>query len=123
MVFIFQTAKRVRDPLDSVGYRVGEVVHRIDAPFIASAVMFDLANPVHRRIAHVDVGRGHVDFRPQHVNAVVELAFPHAFKQRQVFFDWPVAIRAIATRRCERSSVSSHVFGVQLLYVRLPFPD
>jgi hypothetical protein len=50
--------------------RVRVVVHRVDAPGVAGAVVVRVADAVDHRIAQVDVGRRHVDLQPQHVRAV-----------------------------------------------------
>ena len=44
---------------------VREVVHRIDAPLVAGAVMLGVQDAVHHRVAHVQIGRGHVDLGAQ----------------------------------------------------------
>ena len=75
----------MRDALDRVGQRVGEVVHRVDAPRVAGAVVRRACRMRYmHRIAHVDVGRGHVDLRPQRARAVRELAGPHPREQIEV---------------------------------------
>ncbi len=55
MIFELERADRMRDPLDRIRQRVREVVHRIDAPRVARPVMRGVADPVQRRIAHVQV--------------------------------------------------------------------
>ena len=64
--------------------RMRVVVHRIDAPRVAGAVMVRVPDAVQHRIAHVDVRRRHVDLRAQHVRAVRELARAHAAEQIEV---------------------------------------
>ena len=64
--------------------RMRVVVHRVDAPRVAGAVVVRAPDPVQHRIAHVDVRRRHVDLRAQHVRAVGELAGAHAAEQVEV---------------------------------------
>ncbi len=49
-------------------YRVGngmsEVVHRINAPLVARAVVRNVRNAVNYGVAHVDIGRSHIYFSP-----------------------------------------------------------
>src|ERR1039458_10587294 len=59
----------MRDALDGVGLAVREIVHRIDAPLVARAVMFGVQNAVHHRIAHVQVLRSHIDLGAQGTRA------------------------------------------------------
>ena len=74
---------------------VREVVHRIDAPLVAGAVMLGVQDAVHHRVAHVEVGRRHVDLGAQGARAVGELAGLHAREQVEVLLDGAVAVRAL----------------------------
>ena len=78
VVLELERAERVRDALDGVRQRVRVVVHRVDAPGVAGAVMLGVADAVQHRVAQVDVRRRHVDLGAQHVRAVGELAGAHA---------------------------------------------
>ena len=49
--FEFQRANRVRDPFDIIAKRVRPVVHRINAPFVAGAVMCRVPNAIEHWIA------------------------------------------------------------------------
>jgi hypothetical protein len=68
----------VRHLLDGVGLSVCVVVHRIDAPLIARAVVFEMKDPIHHWIAQVQIGRRHIDLRTQRSRAVGKLSFFHA---------------------------------------------
>ncbi len=94
MVFEFERAERVGDAFDPVALAVRPVVHGIDAPFVAGAVVGGVEDAVHDRVAQVDVGRGHVDFGAQDFRAVGELTGFHALEQVEVFFGRPIAGRA-----------------------------
>ena len=39
MILELERTERVRDPLDRIGQRMGEVVHRVDAPVVAGPVV------------------------------------------------------------------------------------
>ena len=109
--FVFQRAQRVRDALDGVLNGVLEVVHRVDAPVVAGAVMVAALDAVHRRVAHQNVRRGHIDLRAQHAAAVREFAVLHALEQVEVFLDAAVAVRAVHARLGERAAVLAHLLG------------
>ena len=81
VIFEFQRTDRMRDSLDRIRLPVGEVVSRINAPFVARAVMRRVKDSVHDRIAHVQVRRGHVDLRPQGSGAIGKFSRLHALKQ------------------------------------------
>jgi hypothetical protein len=89
--------------------RIG--VHGIDAPLVAGAVMRSLADAVDRRIAQVDVGRGHVDFRAQHVRALGERAIAHAAEQAQILIDVALAVGAVAAGFGKRAAPGAHLGG------------
>ena len=63
--FKLQRADAVRDAFDVIAQAMREVVHRIDAPFVAGVMMRGVPDAVEQRIAQPDVGRRHVDLRAQ----------------------------------------------------------
>ncbi len=107
------------DALDGIGLAVGVVVHRVDAPLIAGAVVRGVQDAVHDRIAHVDVGRGHVDLGAQNAAAVGELALLHAGEEVEVFFDGAVAIRAVFSGFREGAAVLANLIGGEVIDVGL----
>ena len=119
MILELERAERMRDALERVRQRVREVVHRVDAPGVAGAVMRRVADPVERRIAHVEVRRRHVDLRAQHVRAVGELAGAHPREQIEVLLDRPIAVRAVAARLGQRAAIGADLVGVQAVDVGL----
>ena len=86
-----QRAQRVGDVLLRVLQRVGEVVHRVEAPRVAGVVVVGVHDPVDHRVAHDDVRRGHVDLRPQHRLALLELPAAHPGEEVQAFLHRPIA--------------------------------
>ena len=119
VVFELQRADGMRDAFDGVGLPVREVVHRIDAPLVAGAVMLGVQDAVHHRVAHVEVGRGHVDLGPQGARAVGKFAGLHALEQVEVLFDGAVAIGAVLARLGQRAAVLAHFLGGQIADVGL----
>ena len=117
LILEFQRAQRVRDVLQRVGLAVREVVHRIDAPLVAGAVVMRMADAVDHRVAQVDVGRGHVDLAPQHVRAVGKLAVAHAAEEIEVLRDGPVAPGRILAGLGQRAAELAHLVGAQLVDV------
>ena len=80
MVLKFQRADRMRHLLNRILKPMRPVIHRVDAPLVALAVMLGVEDAVHDRIAHVQVRRGHVNLRAQGARAIGELSGPHALK-------------------------------------------
>ncbi len=94
VIFEFQGADGVGDAFDGIALPVGVVVHGIDAPFVAGAVMFGVQDAVHDGIAQVEIGRRHVDFGAEGAAAVGELAGLHAGEEVEIFFDGAIAVGA-----------------------------
>ena len=107
------------DALDGIGLAVGVVVHRVDAPLIAGAMVRGVEDAIHDRIAHVDVGRGHVDLGAQNAAAVGELALLHAGEEVEVFFDGAVAIGAVFSGLRESAAVLANLIGGEVIDVGL----
>ena len=106
MILELERAERMRDALERIRQRVRVVVHRVDAPRVAGAMVGRVANPIERRVAHVEVRRRHVDLRAQHVRAVRELAGAHPREEIEVLLDRPVAVRAVASRLGQRAAIA-----------------
>ena len=106
-----------------IGQAVGEVIHGIDAPGIAGAVMGRAADAVDHRVTQADLGRGHVYLRPQHMLAVGEFPAPHALKQGQVFRHGPVPVGAVFTRFVQAAAVVPDLIRSQAVHVGLALFD
>ncbi len=65
-------AHGVSDALQRIRLPVGVVVHGIDAPLVAGALVRGMQDAVHHRVAHIQVGRGHVDLGAKHARAIGE---------------------------------------------------
>ncbi len=102
---------------------MGEVIHRVDAPGIARALVACLADAIERRIAQVDIRRCHVDLRPQHVRAVGELAAAHALEEVEVLGDAALPVGAVAPGRGERPAIRPDLVGGEAVHVRLAVAD
>ena len=102
---------------------MGEVVHRIDRPGVAAAVVAGVLDAVEQRVAHLHVGRGHVDLAAQHVGAVRELAGAHAGEEVEVLLHGPVAVRAGPAGLGDGAPVVADLVLVQAVHVGLAHPD
>ena len=59
-----QRTERVGDMLHSVLNGVGKVVHGVDAPLVAGAVMELVVDAVEGGVTHIEVAAGQVDLGP-----------------------------------------------------------
>ena len=123
VVLEFQGADGMRDAFQRVALAVGVVVGGIDAPLVARAVVRGAEDAVHDWVAHVEVGRGHVDLGPQGPRAVGEFAGLHAAEEVEVFFDGAIAVGAVAARRGERAAVLADLVGREVTDVGLSGQD
>jgi len=92
VILVFERAERVGDALERVLDRVGEIVHREDAPPGALAMVVDVADAVDDGVAHVEVAGGQVDLRAQGPGALGELAVFHAGEELEVFLHRAVPV-------------------------------
>mmetsp|Transcript_5508 Transcript_5508/g.13223 ORF Transcript_5508/g.13223 Transcript_5508/m.13223 type:complete len:548 (-) Transcript_5508:1450-3093(-) len=111
LVLELQRADAVGDALQRVLDRMREGVHRVDAPCAAGGVMLRVLDAVERRVAQVDVGRGHVDLGTQHHGAVGMLAVAHLAQAREVLGRRAVAEGAVDAGLAEIAAVLTHLFG------------
>ncbi len=68
------------DFLDGIGKAVSKIVHRIDDPIIASAVMGGTFDAVDDGITHSDIRRRHVYFCPDDMSAISKFTGSHTGK-------------------------------------------
>ena len=122
VILIFQRAEGVGDVFDRVADGMGEVVHRIDAPLVAGAVMSHMLDAVDDRVAHIPVAGGEVDFGAQGVPAVLKFACPHSAEKVKALLDGTVAVGTLRGR-VVRAAHFLHLFGGQLTDVGKPFFD
>ena len=120
VIFEFERADGVRDAFNRIRLAVRKVVHRVNAPIIAGAVMLGVQNAIHHRIAHIQIRRRHIDLCAKSARAVREIAAPHALQQIQIFFHRPVAIRALLTRFGQRAAILPHLVSGEIADISLP---
>ena len=86
-----QRADGVGDMLDGIALAVGVVVHRVDAPLVAGAVMVRELDAVQQRVAEHHVGMGHVDLRAEDLLPFRVLAGLHLAEEPEVLLRGAVA--------------------------------
>ena len=119
VILEFQRADGVSNAFDRVRLSVRVVVHRVNAPFVARPVVGGAQDAVHHRVAHVEIGRIHVDFGTKRSGAVGKFAGAHALEQVEVLVNAAVAIGAFLTQFRERTTILAHFLGAQVVNVGL----
>ena len=99
------------------------VVHRIDAPLVSGAVMFGVQDAVHHRVAHIEIGRSHVDLGAQHARAVGEFPGLHALEQIEILFHRTVSIPAVLPLLGQRPAILPDLIGGQIVDISLAILD
>ena len=122
VVLELEGAEGVGDALDGVGDRVGVVVHRVDGPGVAGAVVGGVADPVEQRVAHLHVGGGQVDPGPQHAGAVGQVAGPHLAEEGEVLVDAAVPVGRRPPGLAEAAPVLLDLVVAQVVDVGLARP-
>ena len=108
---------------DFITQTFGEVVHRINAPLVAAAVVGLVANSVEGWVAHIHVRRRHVDLRPQHVFTVGKLAGTHTAKQIEILADTSVAVGAFDAWFRQGAAVLPDLVAAETIDVGDPLLD
>src|SRR5262245_11424813 len=109
MILEFERTNRMCDVLDGVRLAMRIVVARIDLPLGAGARMRRVENPVHHRIAQIDITRYHVDLGAQNTRAVRKLPGSHTAEQIEVLFNTAIAERTVFPRLGECAAIDAHV--------------
>ena len=121
VIFEFERADRVRNALHRVLDGVREIVHRVNAPFVALTVVSSFQHAVNDRVAHIDVGRSHVDLGAEHERSVRDFARFHILEQREALLYRAVAVLALYARLGERAAHFAHLIGRNVVDVSLAF--
>src|SRR5947207_2988450 len=89
--FELKGANRMRNPFDVIAEGMRPIVHRIDAPFVAGAMMRCMPDAVEHRVAQPNVRSVDIDLCPQCARAIRKLAGFHSRKQIETFIDRTVS--------------------------------
>ena len=76
-----QGTQGMGDTLQGVLNGVSEVIHGIDAPLVAGAVVRHVLDAVDGRVAHIEVAAGQVDLGAEGHSAIGEFTGPHPSEQ------------------------------------------
>ena len=102
---------------------MGVVVHGIDAPLVTGLVVVGFLDAVDHRVAHVDVGRRHVDLHPQHGFALIQFAGAHVFEAGQIFLHAAAAERAVLAGIFQGAAVFADLVGGEFVHIGLALFD
>jgi hypothetical protein len=85
--------------------------------------MFGMEDAIHHGITHIQVGRCHIDFCPEHTRAVLEFTCTHMLEQVQIFLHGPVAKGTVLSRPGQGAPVFTDFPSTQVVNVGLPLLD
>ena len=123
MIFKLERADRVSDAFNGIALAVRPVVHGINAPTIARAVMLGVQDSVHDGIPHVEIRRRHVDFGAQGARAVRKLPVLHAREEVQILLDASTPIRTVLPCFGQCAPRLSHLVAAQIANEGFAFLD
>ena len=103
-------ADRVSDAFKIVALPVRKVVHRISFPLIARAMMVLIDHTIDDRIAEVHIRISHIYFGAKNHCTLGYFSSVHLFKERQTFFNRPIAIRTGLPWLCRRAFLCGNLF-------------
>ena len=109
--------------LEEVALSVSEIIHRVDFPISAGAVMGSLDYAIHDGVAEVHVRRSHVDFCAKHSGAFVKLSFVHAFEEIEILLYRPIAVRRRGAGSGGCAFLCGNLFGCLVVDICFPFFD
>src|SRR6185295_4929295 len=107
----FERADAVRDAFDVIAEAMGEVIHRIDAPFCPGMMVPGVTDAVEHRVPKPDVRGRHVYLRAEGPRPVRKLARLHAREQIEAFLDGSVAERGFLAGTIRRAAIFVGVLG------------
>ena len=124
MILELQAAHAVGDALNGILDGMRKIVHRVDAPLIALAVVFSILDAVDGRVAHVHVGAGQVDLGTQSLFTLLELTGTHPAEQVQILLRGAVTPRrGTAGLAGIGTTVLAHLVTGQVVHVGLALQD
>ena len=124
MILELQAAHAVGDALNGILDGMRKIVHRVDAPLIALAVVFSILDAVDGRVTHIHVGAGQVDLGTQSLFTLLELTGTHPAEQVQILLRGAVTPRrGTAGLAGIGTTVLAHLVTGQVVHVGLAFQD
>ena len=119
MILKLKRTNRMSNALDSIGKRMGKIIHRVNAPLITGAMVSSMCNSIDYRIAHNDIGGCHVNLCPKNMGAILKLTVLHFLKEFEIFFYTAVTIRTVFSRLRQGTSVLTDFVTGKITYIGL----
>ena len=116
-----QGANAVCDLFNRITLAMGKVVHRINTPLIASAVVVGVLDAVHEGVAHMHVRGSHINFSPKHPLTILVLPVLHALEKIKVLSNAATTEWAILSGFCWSSLQGGYLFGGTIVYISEAF--
>src|SRR5580698_8864972 len=111
------------DLLNTVALSMCEIVHGIDTPFVAGAVMVLVFYTIHKRVAEEQVGMRHINFRTERFFTIFVLAAAHFFKETKIIFNTTVAEWTVCAWCYCRTLCCGYFFCREIIHISQAFFD
>lgn len=102
---------------------MGEVVHGVDAPFVARVVVFREHDAVQHRVTHVHVAGGHIYFGAQNGLSFRDFPVFHGLEALQVFFRGAVAVGGFLAGHVYVAALGAYFLHGLFVHVGQPLVD
>ena len=119
----FEGTNRVCNPLDGVALTVCVVVHGVDTPLVAGAMVLGVENTVEDGVAEEHIGVGHVNLGTQHLLAVGILTLLHLLKELEVLLHRAISPRALCTCLLHRAATETNLLLSLVIHIGLTLLD
>ena len=98
---------------------MGEIIHRINAPFITSVMMLLMTDTINDRVAHMQIRRGHVNLGAQRFFPLGKFTGLHPFKEFEVLLRGTTATGAFLARLLRHPAIVLPFFRLKLTNISL----
>ena len=99
------------------------VIHRIDAPLVACAMMMSVDDTVKERVTEKHVRMSHVDLRTEHLLSVSIFSCLHLAEKLEVLLYAAVAVRALGSGNLNCSTSGTDLLLCLVINICETLPD
>ncbi len=95
---------------------MGIIIHGIYLPTVSGTMVVCLLYAVDHRIAHVQIGAGHVDLGAQGFTAIRKFSGFHAAEKIEIFCNAAIPVWAVLSRNGKSPAVVAQLFHTEVAY-------
>jgi hypothetical protein len=77
---------------------MGKIIHGINTPLVALAVMMHMTDSINDRVAHIEVAGCKINFCTERIAVILKFTGTHATEQIKALLDRTIPVRKAPTR-------------------------